>query len=150
MSQSLAKNLVHLIYSTKERRAFLEDCVREELHRYSAGILQDLESPALIINSVSDHIHILLNLHRTRALAVVVMEVKRGTSKWIKTKGAQFALFQWQNGYGAFSVSQSAVAEVYEYIAKQPEHHKKLTFQEEFRRFLQRHELQFDERYVWD
>jgi REP element-mobilizing transposase RayT len=82
-------------------------------------ILKDLESPTLAANSVSDHVHILLNLHRTKALADVVMEVKRGTSKWIKTKGPQFALSQWQAGYGAFSVSQSAVAGVEEYIRKQ-------------------------------
>ena len=150
MPQSFAKNLIHLIFATKERRALLEDGIREELHRYACGILKDLESPALAVNSVSDHIHILLNLHRTKALADVVMEVKRGTSKWIKTKGPQFALFQWQAGYGAFSVSQSAVAEVEEYIRNQAEHHRRLSFQDEFRRFLQRYEIEFDERYVWD
>lgn len=150
MPQSLAKNLIHLVFSTKERRPVLEDGVREELHRYACGILSDLESPALAINSVADHVHVLFNLHRTKALADVVMELKRGTSKWIKTKAAQFALFQWQNGYGAFSISQSAVAEVSEYIRDQAEHHRKMSFQDEFRRLLQRYEIQFDERYVWD
>lgn len=150
MPQSLAKNLIHLVFSTKERRPWLEDTIREELHRYACGILKDLESSALAVNSVADHVHVLFNLHRTKALADVVMEVKRGTSKWIKTKGPQFAEFHWQAGYGAFSVSQSAVAEVEEYIWKQAEHHQKLTFQDEFRRFLQRHKIEFDERYVWD
>lgn len=150
MPQSLAKNLIHLVFSTKERRPVLEDSVREELHRYACGILSDLESPALVINSVADHVHVLFNLHRTKALADVVMELKRGTSKWIKTKGAQFALFQWQNGYGAFSISQLAVAEVSDYIRDQAEHHRKMSFQDEFRRLLQRYEIQFDERHVWD
>ena len=150
MPQSLAKNLVHLVFSTKERRPWLEDTIREDLHRYVCGILKDLESPALAVNSVADHVHLLFSLHRTKALADVAMEVKRGTSKWIKTKGPQFAGFHWQAGYGAFSVSQSAVAEVEDYIRKQAEHHQKLTFQDEFRRFLQRYEIEFDERYVWD
>ena len=150
MPQSLAKSLIHLVFSTKERRALLEDGIREEMQCYSCGILKALESPALTVNSVADHVHILFNLRRTRALADVVMEVKRGASKWIKTKGPQFAEFHWQAGYAAFSVSQSAVAEVGEYIRKQAEHHAKLTFQDEFRRFLQRHEIQFDDRYVWD
>ena len=150
MPQSLAKNLLHLVFSTKERRPFLEEGIREELHRYASGILKDCDSPALAVNSVRDHIHILFNLHRTKSLADVVMEVKRGTSKWIKTKGSEFALFQWQAGYGAFSVSQSAVGEVSDYIRNQAEHHQKLTFEDEFRRFLQRYEIEFDERYVWD
>jgi putative transposase len=150
MPQSLAKNLIHLVFSTKERRPFLEKAVREESHRYAAGILRDLESSALIINSMPDHVHILFNLHRTKSLADVVMETKRGTSKWIKTKGPQFAMFQWQNGYGAFSISQSAVGEVTNYISDQVEHHRMMTFQEEFRKFLQRYEIEYDERYVWD
>src|SRR5262245_11839557 len=133
MAQSLAKNLIHLIYSTKDRRPVLSDSVRESLHRYSAGILSDLQSPALIINSVPDHIHLLLNLHRTRALADAVMEVKRGTSKWLKVQGDEFAEFHWQGGYGAFSISQSAVEEVRNYIASQAEHHRRVSFQDELR-----------------
>ena len=150
MPQSLAKNLIHLVFSTKERWPLLEDAVRQELHNYAAGILKDLDSPAIIMNSVPDHVHILFNLHRTKALADVVMETKRGTSKWIKTKGNQFAFFQWQNGYGAFSISQSAVGDVREYIRNQTEHHRKVSFQDEFRIFLKRYEIEFDERYVWD
>ena len=150
MPQSFAKNLIHLIFATKERRALLEDGIREELHRYACGILKDLESPALAVNSVSDHIHILLNLHRTKALAEVVLEVKRGTSKWIKTQGPQFALFRWQAGYGAFSVSQSLVDEVKRYILNQETHHRRMTFQDEFRELCRRHGLELDEHYAWD
>jgi REP element-mobilizing transposase RayT len=102
------------------------------------------------MNSVADHVHVLFNLHRTKALADVVMELKRGSSKWMKTKGSLFAAFQWQGGYGAFSVSQSSVPEVRDYILGQAEHHKKVSFQDEFRAFLRRYEIEFDERYVWD
>ncbi len=150
MGQSLAKNLIHLIYSTKDRRAVLDEPVREELHRYAAGILANVDSPALVIGSVADHIHILFNLHRTKALADVVMELKRGSSKWLKTKGERFADFAWQNGYGAFSVSQSSLEQVRNYILAQSEHHKHTGFQEELRAFLCRYEIAFDEQYVWD
>jgi REP element-mobilizing transposase RayT len=150
MSQSLAKNLIHLIYSTKDRRPVLEDAVREELHQYSGGILRDQESPCLEIGSVADHVHLLFVLTKNKALADVVREVKKGTSRWLKTKGPQFAEFEWQAGYGAFSVSQSAVEEVRRYILNQAEHHQKVSFQDELRAFLRRYEIEFNERYVWD
>ena len=150
MAQSLAKNLIHLIFSTKDRRPLLDDSVREELHRYATGILRDLKSPLLIIGSVRDHAHILFNLHRTKALADVVMELKRGTSKWLKTKRTDLYDFHWQNGYGAFSISQSAVAEGTRHILEQALQHRRVTCQDEFRVFLKRHEIGFDEQYVWD
>lgn len=149
MPQSLAKNLVHLIFSTKNRAPVLNDIVREALHAYVAGILNDLASPALLINSVSDHLHVLFNLNKNTALTHVVMEVKRGSSKWLKTPGANFTEFHWQNGYGAFSVGESAVETVKHYIANQQDHHRRVTFQEEFRAFLNRYKIEFDERYVW-
>jgi hypothetical protein len=102
------------------------------------------------IYSVDDHIHLLINLHRTKALADVVIELKRGTSRWIKDKGAEFADFYWQNGYGAFSIGQSIVPEVTVYIGSQAEHHKRIAFQEEYRQFLERYQVEIDERYVWD
>lgn len=150
MPQSLAKNLIHLVFSTKDRRPSIDDSVREELHKYAGGILRDLDSQSLLMNSVSDHIHVLFNLHRTKALSDVVMELKRGTSKWMKEQGSQHSNFYWQAGFGAFSVSQSNVKSVEEYIAKQAEHHAKQSFQDEFRAFLRRHEVEFDEKYVWD
>ena len=150
MSQSLAKNLIHLVFSTKDRRPLMDDTVRVEFHKYSAGILRDLNSPALLMNSVNDHIHVLFNLHRTKALSDVVMELKRGTSKWLKEQGPQYQSFYWQAGFGAFSVSQSGIESVTDYIAKQAEHHRERTFQDEFRALLIRHEIEFDERYVWD
>ena len=150
MSQSLAKILLHLIYSTKNRERIIRDEIRDELHRYTAGILKELESPAILINSVEDHVHILYAHSKNLSLSKVVEEVKTGSSKWIKTKGAEYSGFYWQTGYCAFSVSQSGVMDVVEYIQWQKEHHRRKTFQEEYREFLKRYEVTYDERYVWD
>ena len=150
MSQSLAKILLHLIYSTKNRERIIRDEIRDELHRYTAGILKELESPAILINSVEDHVHILYAHSKNLSLSNVIEEVKKSSSKWIKTKGAEYSGFYWQTGYGAFSVSQSGVADVVQYIQSQKEHHRRRTFQEEYREFLKRYEVTFDERYVWD
>jgi REP element-mobilizing transposase RayT len=150
MPQSLARLHVHLIFSTKHREGFLHDAVRDSLHRYMATVLQNLGCPPVLINSVGDHVHILFELGRTVAVSTVVEEVKKTSSKWIKTQGGEFAEFAWQAGYGVFAVSESNVAAVREYIAGQPEHHRQRSFQEEYRSFLQRHRVAFDERYVWD
>jgi REP element-mobilizing transposase RayT len=150
MSQSLAKLLVHLIYSTKNREPILRDDIHNELLRYSAGILKELESPAILINSVEDHVHILYSHSKNYSPSKIVEEVKKGSSKWLKTKGPAYAGFHWQSGYGAFSVSQSGVAEVVKYIEGQKEHHRRKTFQEEYHEFLKRYEVPYDERYVWD
>ena len=99
---------------------------------------------------ILERIHALFVLSKNSALCKVVEELKKGSSKWIKTQGAAFASFCWQNGYGAFSVSESQVENVRRYIEQQEEHHRTMTFQEEFRMFLSRHRLDFDERYVWD
>lgn len=150
MSQSLAKNIVHLIYSTKTRYPFLTDEVRPKLHSYLGGILRQWQSPAILMNSVADHIHILFCLYKNHALAKVVEEIKKGSSKWIKTQGGEFQKFAWQAGYGAFSVSQSNVPAVKKYIENQAVHHRRTTFQDEFRAFLRKYEIEYDERYVWD
>lgn len=150
MSQSLAQLYVHLIFSTKGRIGLLDDAVRDELHRYFAGVLKGLDSPVLAIGSAMDHVHILFSLSKNQPICKVVEEVKKGSSKWIKTKDERFAGFGWQNGYGAFSVSPSKLEEVKHYIQNQSEHHKHVDFQEEFRQFLKKHHIDFDERYVWD
>lgn len=148
MSQSLANILIHAIWSTKERRPFITDDRRVGLHGYMAGILKNLESPAFIINSVNDHVHVLSQLSKNIAACKLVEEVKKSSSKWMKTQGVQ--LFAWQSGYGVFSVSQSNVAVVRKYIEGQAEHHKKQDFTTEFRAFCKRHNVSIDERYVWD
>lgn len=151
MAQSLAKILLHLVFSTKERRPFLKDqALREELHRYLGGILANLECQPLIVGGVEDHVHLLFAHSRTATVADVVKELKRGSTVWLKTKSPVLSDFAWQNGYGVFSIGQSQVEDVRAYIAGQEEHHRKISFQEEFRRLLQRYEIAFDERYVWD
>ena len=151
MPQSLAKILLHVVFSTKERRPLLRDrAFREEMHRYLGGILNGLDCPSIIVGGVEDHVHLLCALARTCAPADMVKEVKRGSSLWIKTRAAGFADFAWQSGYGVFSIGHSQIEEVRRYIAEQEQHHHKLTFQDEFRRLLQRYEVMFDEAYVWD
>ena len=102
------------------------------------------------MNSVEDHIHILFELSRTATISEVVEEVKKSSSRWIKTQGIEFRAFAWQAGYGAFAVSESSVGAVRDYIIRQPEHHRIKSFQEEYRAFLERHRISFDENYVWD
>ncbi len=150
MPQSLSMNIVHLVYSTKNRNTSLTPAIRCKLDAYQVGILQKWNCPAIIIGGVADHVHALFVLSKNYALCKVVEEVKKGSSKWIKTQGDAFAGFCWQNGYGAFSVSESQVENVRRYIEQQEEHHRTMTFQEEFRMFLSRHRLDFDERFVWD
>ena len=150
MPQSLARNLVHLVFSTKNREPALTEAVRVPLCAYASAVLRDLDSHVIAMNAWLDHVYILFTLSKNHALAQVVMEVKRATSKWIKTQGTGFAKFHWQSGYGAFSIGQSGVEDVKAYIANQAEHHRVKSFEEEFRSFLKRYEMEFDERYVWD
>jgi REP element-mobilizing transposase RayT len=150
MAQSLARLNVHLIFSTKNREPVLQDAVRNDLHRYMATVLQNFGCPPLLINSIPDHVHILFDLGRTVSISAAVEEVKKSSSKWIKSQGADYATFAWQAGYGAFAVSESNITAVRTYIADQQRHHRKSTFQEEYRAFLKRHGVSFDEKYVWD
>ena len=151
MSQSLAKILVHTVFSTKDSRPYLRDKIlRAELHHYIGGILMQHDCQPLIIGGVEDHVHILSTLARTGAAADLVKEVKRGSTLWLKTKTPNLHDFAWQGGYGVFSIGFSQVEAVRQYIAGQEEHHKKVSFQDELREFLKRYEVEFDERYVWD
>jgi putative transposase len=150
MPQSLSSILIHLVFSTKNREPFITEAIESELHPYLATIFRELKSPSLAIKGTSDHIHILFSLARTIVIADVVQEVKTESSKWIKRNGAEFWNFQWQRGYGAFSIGQSQVAEVKRYIARQEIHHRRITFQEEYRKFLGSYGIEYDERYVWD
>jgi len=151
MPQSLAKILVHTLFSTKERRPFLRDLtLRQELHCYLGGILRNQDCQSIIVGGVADHVHLLASLSRTCQPAEMVKEVKRGSSLWIKERDGLLRDFAWQNGYGMFSIGFSQLEEVRQYIAGQEEHHREVSFQEEFRRFLRRYEVEYDERYVWD
>ena len=149
MPQSLSKVLVHVIFSTKNREPFIAQPIRPRLHAYITGILDNLKSPSLQTGGVADHVHILFALSRTISPAELVEEVKKGSSKWMKSDGGVPGFF-WQAGYGAFSIGESQVGSVIRDIQNQEQHHRKVTFQEEFRKFLQRYKVAYDERYVWD
>ena len=149
MPQSLAKILVHLIFSTKHREALIGPEIRPRLHGYIVGILDNLKSPSLQTGGVSDHVHILCALSRTISSAELLEEVKKSSSKWMKADGGVPG-FSWQAGYGAFSIGESQADDVIRYIRNQEAHHAKTTFQDEFRKFLQRYRVAYDERYVWD
>ncbi|NOT02190.1 MAG: transposase [Phycisphaerales bacterium] len=150
MAQSLAQIFVHIIFSTKGRYPYLTPGVQPELHAYAATVLKTAGSPAVIINSVADHVHILCVLSKNSSAADLVQEVKTSSSKWIKTKGGNLKKFQWQAGYGIFSVSPSQVPAVRRYIADQEKHHRRMTFEDEFRRVLVKCGVEYDERYVFD
>jgi REP element-mobilizing transposase RayT len=150
MPQSLSRVLVHLIFSTKDRIPCLVPGIQAELHPYLAVVLRDNDCPSMKVGGAEDHVHLFLGLSRTLAVARVVEIVKTSSSKWIKSKGPEFMAFHWQGGYGAFSVSQSHADAVVRYIEGQVKHHRRVSFQEEFRVFLERYQVAHDERYVWD
>jgi putative transposase len=150
MGQSLVKNYLHLVFSTKHRQPLIYPPVEEELHRYLGGICNQLECQVIQVGGYTDHIHILCMLSKKIALVKLMEELKSHSSKWIKTKGEQYENFYWQDGYGAFSVNPSEVDTVIDYIVNQHNHHKQKTFQDEYRAFLKKYQVEYDERYVWD
>ncbi len=150
MPQSLAKIYLHIVFSTKNRIAFIKPEIEDELYKYMAGILKNLECTAIKIGGTSNHIHILNTFSRIISISKMLELVKKDSSKWIKTKGNDLKNFYWQNGYGAFSVSQSKVDIVKTYIENQKEHHMNKTFKGEYREFLKEYHIEYDERYVWD
>ena len=150
MPQSLVKNYVHIVFSTKHRVPLISKEIEEELFSYLGGICKNLECNPIQIGGHKDHIHIFCLLSKKIALMDLIEKVKTNSSKWIKTKGKEFENFYWQNGYGAFSVNPTEIEIVKNYILNQEEHHKKKTFQEEFLAFLKKYDVEYDERYVWD
>ena len=151
MSQSLSNILVQIVFSTKNRYPFLTNVdVKNEMHAYLGGICNELDCQTLIIGGTSDHIHIFCKLSRNISISRIVGDIKRQSSKWIKTKSNTLSNFAWQNGYGVFSVGKSEIDNVKAYVFNQEEHHRKRSFQDEFRLFLKEYEIKYDERYVWD
>jgi putative transposase len=150
MTQSLADILLHIVFSTKDRHPWILHDIEQELFYYICGIARQLECPIIRINGVEDHIHILLHLGRTMTVSNLLLKLKSSSSRWIKTKGDRYRHFSWQGGYGAFSVSRPSIVGVIEYISKQKEHHKNISFKEEFLEMLQRAQIVFDEKYLWD
>ncbi len=150
MAQSLVKNYLHIIFSTKLRTEFIDENIENKLFSYIATICKDYDSPAIQFGGTDDHIHILLNLSRKYALMKVIQEIKAHSSKWIKTKGKKYEHFYWQDGYGGFSVSQKHLNATINYIKNQREHHKTQNFKAEFLNILDKYETKYDEKYIWD
>lgn len=150
MAQTLVKLYVHIIFSTKNRADFILAEIEEELFSYIGGISNHNKSKLLAANGTANHIHLLISMSKNIELSELVGDIKRDTSKWIKTKGSAFNRFQWQDGYGAFSVGYTQIEDVKKYIANQKGHHAKVSFEDEFRYFLNKYDVEYDERYVWD
>ena len=150
MPQSLANVLLHLTFSTKGRRRLIQPAIEGELHPYLAGACRKLGCPSHEIGGTHDHVHISFSLSRTITIAKVVEEVKKSSSRWIKGKGREYWDFAWQGGYGVFSIGQSGFEGLRRYIRGQKEHHKTVSFQDEFRALCRKYGVEIDERYVWD
>lgn len=150
MPQSLVQNYVHITFSTKKREPFIDNNIKEELFKYLGGICKNQECNPIIVGGYKDHVHILCLLSRKIALMKLVEELKSHSSKWIKTKGQSYKKFYWQNGYAGFSIHQSQVDVVKDYIINQYENHKEKSFKDEYRKFLKDYNVIYDERYVWD
>jgi len=149
MPQSLSKVIVHIIFSTKNREPWLDAAIRSRVHAYLATICRDLGSEVLRVGGVADHVHIITTLPRTYFQSQFIEEIKKPSSKWIKSLDVRDRGFFWQRGYGIFSVSPSQLETVLDYVHKREEHHRTHTFQEEYR-VLRKHGIEFDEQYVWD
>ena len=147
MSQSLTKQYIHLVFSTKKRIDMISKQHLAEVHSYVAGILNKINCYAVCVGGTSNHIHVLYVQSKTMTLSDTVRIVKTNSSKWINET---LYPFEWQNGYGAFSVSRGHVELVVKYIKNQEAHHRQTTFQDEFRRICEKNDAQYDERYVWD
>jgi putative transposase len=150
MGQSLVKNYIHIVFSTKYRTPMIYPPYESELHHYLGGVCKNLECPPIKIGGYTDHIHILCMLSKKISLMKLVEEIKSHSSKWYKTKDESLRNFYWQDGYGAFSVNPSEVDTVIAYIENQHEHHSKKTFQDEYRAFLKKYQVEYDEKYVWE
>lgn len=150
MPQSLSNILVHLVFSTKDRLPLLGESIREKLHAFLAGVARAAGCECFRVGGVADHVHLAVRLSRTITVAQLIEDLKTSSSKWIKEQSAKLAGFAWQRGYGAFSVGLGDRQVLLDYIDNQTEHHRTRTFQEEFRAFLKKYDISYDERYVWD
>jgi putative transposase len=148
--QSLAQILVHVVFSTKNREPILDDAIRTDLHAYIGGIVAHHHGTLLKAGSVCDHVHLLLAHPRTFTPAELIQDMKTGSSKWIKTRENRYRMFHWQAGYGIFSVSASHRPAIESYLERQAEHHRTISFQDEYRSLLRKHGIEWNEDYVWD
>jgi putative transposase len=149
MAHTFTSLLTHVVFSTSERRLFLSDDTRPDVHAYIGGILKHLRAVPIAIGGTADHLHLLMRLPAGLALADCLCVLKTNSSRWIKERWPQRRLFSWQAGYGAFTVSESNRGAVIRYIKDQEQHHQRISFQDEFLALLKKHGVEFDERYVW-
>jgi REP element-mobilizing transposase RayT len=150
MPQSSSKVILHIIFSTKNREPWLDSKVQPRMHAYLATICRDVDADFVQVGGVADHVHIVTTLPRTVSQAQLIEQIKKASSKWIKSLDARYRGFFWQRGYGAFSVSPSQLDAVLDYVNNQREHHRSRSFQEEYRELLREHGVDFDDRYLWD
>ena len=150
MASTFSNLLLHFIFSTKYRKPLIEESLREELYRYMGGILREQKGSLLEIGGMPDHVHLLAKLTPTIAVSDVLKLVKANSSKWVNERGNKWQRFQWQTGYAAFSVSESQTDVIRKYIQSQAKHHRAKTFREEYIEFLQRHNIPYDDRYVFE
>jgi REP element-mobilizing transposase RayT len=149
MSHTFTKLLTHIIFSTKQRRSLMDDELQMRLFPHLGGIIREMGGTPLTINGPSDHVHLLVQTKASVAIAKLVETVKSNSTGWVHREWRERWAFAWQEGYGAFSVGPVQVPEVIKYIAGQKEHHRKISFQEEFVSFLQKYGIEYDERYIW-
>ncbi len=151
MSQTLTALLIHIVFSTKHRADLIVPAIERDLHRYMGGIGTALDSPILVSGGTTNHVHLLVSLSKTIALSDLVMNIKKDSSKWIKTRGPVASGFRWQDGYSAFSIGESGHAALEKYIRTQKEHHRKTSFEDEVRALVRKYRVvEFDEWYAWD
>ena len=150
MPQSLSQVILHIVFSTKERRPLLDAEIRPRIHAYLATVCRDCHCEAYRVGGAADHVHLAARLTRTITQADLLEKLKKSSSAWVKHQGDQYAGFCWQAGYGAFSIGWSQLDELVAYIDHQEQHHRRRTFQEEYRDMLKKYHVEFDERYVWD
>ena len=150
MPQSLTKIYLHIVFSTKHRQPLIDDEIKDALHEYLGGICRELECIPVQIGGYYDHVHILCSLSKKITVIKLLEEIKKSSSKWVKTKGADYGGFYWQDGYAAFSVSYKDLEAISEYIRNQHKHHNKETYQDECRALFKKYNIEYDEKYVWD
>jgi REP-associated tyrosine transposase len=150
MAHTLTNLLAHIIFSTKDRVSSIKTGIATDLHAYIGGIAREAHATALVVNGTTDHVHVLARLSAALAVADFVRLIKSNSSKWLHETHANQRLFGWQNGYAAFSVSESNTHSVIRYIAEQERHHQHMTFQEELLQYLKKNNIEYDERFIWE
>ena len=150
MAQTLVSLLVHVVFSTQHRADLIEPEIERDLFAFMAGILKNKESRLLAANGTANHVHLLISQSKNIALSSLIQELKKSTSKWMKTRGTGFKDFHWQNGYAAFSIGESNVDALKQYIARQKEKHQQKSFESEVIEFLKKYGIEYDENFMWD